>query len=239
MKSIYTLILILSSTFISCSSQTGAQSQKINRLSVEEFDSMLSQNGVQLVDVRTPKEYAGGHLKGAVNYNINSADFEANIGKLDKSKPVMVYCLAGGRSAEAASIMADLGFKTLYDMQGGIMRWSAAGKLLDTGNAENQTAGMTADDFNRQLQTDKYVLVDYNAEWCKPCKKMLPILEALAEQKKEKMILLRIDADENKALLQQKGIAGIPYLELYKDGKLLWKHEGAIDEATLLKETSL
>ena len=47
------------------------------------------------------------------------------------------------------------------------------------------------------------------------------------------------NADENKGLLKEKGIDAIPVVELYKDGKLIWKHSGEIDEATLLKETKL
>jgi thioredoxin-like negative regulator of GroEL len=68
---------------------------------------------------------------------------------------------------------------------------------------------------------------------------MLPFLEAIAEKKKDKMTLLKVDADDNKDLLKQKSISGIPYLELYQDGKLIWKHEGFIEEVDLLKETKL
>ena len=83
------------------------------------------------------------------------------------------------------------------------------------------------------------MLVDYNAKWCKPCKRMVPMLEGVADKKKDKLILIKIDADENKGLLKEMGIDAIPVVELYKDGKLVWKHSGEIDEATLLKETKL
>ncbi|MEO8759652.1 MAG: thioredoxin family protein, partial [Bacteroidia bacterium] len=94
-------------------------------------------------------------------------------------------------------------------------------------------------DFNKAVTSDKYVLVDFNAKWCKPCKKMAPMLESIADKKKDKLILIKIDADENKELLKEKQIEAIPFFELYKDGKLVWKHQGEIDEATLLKETNL
>jgi len=98
---------------------------------------------------------------------------------------------------------------------------------------------MSLADFNKQVTSDKYVLVDYNAKWCKPCKKMVPMLESVADKRRDKVILLKIDADENKELLKEKGIDAIPIVELYKEGKLVWKHSGEIDETTLLKETKL
>jgi rhodanese-related sulfurtransferase len=247
MKKIILSAAIAFGTFImaSCQSQTSSSNSKqINvTIPVEEFSKKLTElKDVQLVDVRTPEEYQEGHLKNSVNYNLNGSDFENQLNKLDKNKPVMVYCLGGGRSAEAAEMMKEKGFTQVYNMQGGIMKWNAANMPIDKGNtpvAANENKGMTLEEFNKQVQSDKYVIVDFNAKWCKPCKKIVPMLESLSEKKKDKLILLRVDADENKTLLTQKNISAIPYLELYKDGKLIWKHEGDIDEATLLKETKL
>ena len=240
--------LLLTITLLSCKNQN-AQTQNPNSttssqinttISVDEFEKKLNSNtNIQLVDVRTPQEFAQGHIKGALNYNIRSEDFESQISKLDKTKPVLVYCLSGGRSSSAATIMGNKGFSEIYNMYGGIMKWSAANKPLENENTSPQSKGLSLDDFNKMLKTEKYVLVDYNAKWCAPCKKMAPMLEALTDKKKDKLILLKIDADENKDLLKAKNIESIPILELYKDGKLIWKHEGEIDEAVLLNETKL
>ena len=235
-------VLILGISVASCQNQTkGSTSKQINStITVDEFDKKLSEaKDVQLVDVRTPEEYQEGHLKNALNYNLNGTDFDNELCKLDKTKPVMVYCLGGGRSAEAAEIMKKKGFTEVYNMQGGIMKWNAANKPTDKNPTSPVKKGMSMSDFNKQITSDKYVLVDYNAKWCKPCKKIVPMLEALAEKKKDKLILVKADADENKDLLKEKGIDAIPIIELYKDGKLVWKHSGEIDEATLLKETKL
>lgn len=151
----------------------------------------------------------------------------------------MVYCLAGGRSGEAAEKMKEKGFTEVYNMKGGMMKWNAANKPVEKGTSAPASKGISLADFNKQITSDKYVLVDYNAKWCKPCKKMVPMLEGVADKRKDKVILVKIDADENKELLKEKGIDAIPVVELYKDGKLVWKHSGEIDEATLLKETKL
>ncbi len=243
MKNIVSLIVLtLSISIASCQNQTsnGATKQINVTIPVDEFDKKLNETkDVQLVDVRTPEEYSEGHLKGAVNYNLNANDFDNNLNKLDKSKPVMVYCLGGGRSAEAAEKMKEKGFAEVYNMKGGMMKWNAANKPVEKGASAPASKGMSLTDFTKQITSDKYVLVDYNAKWCKPCKKMVPMLEGVADKRKDKVILIKIDADENKDLLKEKGIDAIPVVELYKDGKLIWKHNGEIDEATLLKETKL
>lgn len=235
-------VVILGVVAASCQNQTKHNSDKqiITTITVEEFDKKLTEmKNVQLVDVRTPEEYQGGHLKNALNYNLNGSDFENKLSKLDKTKPVMVYCLAGGRSAEAAEMMEKKGFAEVYNMQGGIMKWNAANKPTDKNSVTAVKKGMSLADFNKQIISDKYVLVDYNAKWCKPCKKIAPMLERVAEKKKDKLILIKVDVDENKELLKEKGIEAIPVMELYKDNKLVWKHSGEIDEETLIKETKL
>ena len=237
----YISFLCLLTGVFSCQNQANTSNTKaINTsITVEEFEKKLSDGNVQLIDVRTPEEYNQGHLKGALNYNINSSEFENQILKLDKNNPILVYCLSGGRSGAAADLMAGSGFTEVYNMQGGIMKWSAANKSLNEGTIKTFSNGLSVEDFNKLIKSDKLVLIDYNAKWCKPCKKMAPMLEAFVEKRKEKIVLIKIDADENKNLLQLKGIESIPVLELYKDGKLIWKHEGEIDETTLINETKL
>ena len=79
-----------------------------------------------MLDVRTPAEYTQGHLSNARNIDWNGGEFEKSIAKLDKSKPVFVYCLSGGRSAAAASKMRSIGFREVYELSGGFAKWKAA-----------------------------------------------------------------------------------------------------------------
>jgi len=227
--------------FASCNNNTNNNSGIKQSISVNDFDKKLTTiPNVQLVDVRTPEEYANGHLKNSVNINYNADDFEEQVGKLDKSKPVLVYCLSGGRSSNAAVKMQEMGFSEIYNLDGGIMKWSRAGKPIVQGaTAPAGAKGITEEEFNKMISASKYVLVDFNAKWCEPCKKMIPILESVAAKKKDVLSLVKIDADDNKAIMTQKGIDAIPYLELYQDGKLVWQHNGYIDEDQLLSETKL
>jgi rhodanese-related sulfurtransferase len=111
-------------SFANCQGQDGVQ-----KLSVADYEKKLNETSNEIiVDVRTPEEYQSGHLVNATLINYYDSDFKEQISKLDKSKPVYVYCKAGVRSAKAANILRESGFKEVYDLQGGFDAWSGAGK---------------------------------------------------------------------------------------------------------------
>jgi phage shock protein E len=76
-----------------------------------------------ILDVRTPEEYAEGHIHNAVNINLNSPDFKDEINKLDKNRTYLVYCRSGARSNTARKIMEESGFKYVINMTGGMNEW--------------------------------------------------------------------------------------------------------------------
>lgn len=76
-----------------------------------------------LIDVRTPDEQQQGFIKDALFIDFKNDSFRADLDKLDKTKPIMVYCAAGGRSGRTAKVLQELGFKTIYDLKGGIGAW--------------------------------------------------------------------------------------------------------------------
>lgn len=81
----------------------------------------------KILDVRTPAEFAAGHIPGAVNINIGSADFVSELEKLDRSKLYLVACRSGSRSARALDIMGGMGFTNVRNLFGGMIEWEAAG----------------------------------------------------------------------------------------------------------------
>ncbi len=109
-----------------------AQGAAINTtIGVDAFEQKLGEQDVQLVDVRTPQEFSEGHLKNAANFDIYEPDFTSHFAELDKEKPVLVYCRSGKRSADAAALLEEAGFKEIYNLDGGILRWENAGKPLE------------------------------------------------------------------------------------------------------------
>ncbi len=91
------------------------------------FAAAMKRPGTVVLDVRTPAEFAEGHLAGAINLDVNAADFRAKVGAMAKDVPYAVYCRSGNRSATALAIMKGLGFTQTYHLGGGITAWTAAG----------------------------------------------------------------------------------------------------------------
>ena len=87
--------------------------------------------------------------------------------------------------------------------------------------------------FNKILNGDKPVLVDFFAEWCGPCKMMAPELKKFAEQNKNDVRVLKVDIDKNQAVSQQLNIQSVPTLMLFKNGKVLWRQSGAMNAQQL------
>lgn len=92
------------------------------------FVQLVNTPGVVVLDVRTPAEFASGHLEGAVNIDIESQDFATRVGELDRSVTYAVYCRSGNRSAAALTVMKELGFTGLHHLAGGIGAWQRAGQ---------------------------------------------------------------------------------------------------------------
>jgi rhodanese-related sulfurtransferase len=100
----------------------------VKHVKAEEAAKIIADGKVAVVDVRTPDEFKDGHIKGAKNIDIMSSDFEAQLGKLDKTQPTLVHCQAGGRSTRALPIFEKLGFTHLIHLDDGFGGWQSAGK---------------------------------------------------------------------------------------------------------------
>lgn len=103
------------------------QSEAIELITPAEMKEISEIEGIQLVDVRTPAEYKEGHLPNALNIDFFDPNFEVNIQKLDKTKPVIVYCQRGSRSAKCASQLIANGFVKIYDLDRGFSKWKSSG----------------------------------------------------------------------------------------------------------------
>lgn len=101
-------------------------------VSAPEFDTKIKTDSVQLLDVRTPQEYAEGHIEGALNINVQSDDFQQMAGKeLSKDSTILVYCRSGRRSMDAAGILTRLGYRVI-NLKGGIIEWKEDGLPVTT-----------------------------------------------------------------------------------------------------------
>lgn len=98
---------------------------RITSVSASRFEKELKADSVQLLDVRTPQEYAEEHIDGALNIDVQSDDFrQLAVEKLSKDSTILVYCRSGRRSMDAAAILTGLGYRVI-NLKGGIIEWKA------------------------------------------------------------------------------------------------------------------
>jgi len=126
---IFLILMTMSATQISgCNGN-----DNIVSVSAPDFEKEIKADTMQLVDVRTPQEYAEGHIAGALNINVQSDDFKQMAEKeLSKDSTILVYCRSGRRSMDAAEILTKLGYKVV-NLKGGIIEWKEDGLPVTTG----------------------------------------------------------------------------------------------------------
>jgi rhodanese-related sulfurtransferase len=95
------------------------------------MDTYIRSKNAYILDIRTPLEYAGGHIGGAINIDVLSADFNTGIDTLNKEKNYFLYCKAGKSSEEALNKMKEAGFKNLRHLKGGIEAWKEQGNEFE------------------------------------------------------------------------------------------------------------
>ncbi len=115
---VFFLLLCLTS----CLDNKGIEAE-VKLITPEEMENILELEDVQLVDVRTPQEYNEEHIASSQNIDFRSPTFEDDIKKLDKNKPVILYCKSGKRSTKCAEKLKNAGFEKVYELEGGISKW--------------------------------------------------------------------------------------------------------------------
>lgn len=222
------LTIILSLSLLSCNAQTTS-------LNATEFEAGISKkDSIQILDVRTPGEYDGGHIKGALlaDWN-NKEEFNRRVAFVDKTKPVYVYCLGGGRSAAAASKMRTEGYEKVYELSGGINAWKAASKAVE---GKSDAKQMSLNEFNTAINSSTAVLVDFGAVWCPPCRTMEPVLNSLATNNPGKFKLVKVDGGKDQEILAAYKVTALPVFILFKNGKQVWRRDGVASEKELAEQ---
>ena len=231
MRNVLYSFLVIGLLF-SCGPKEGQQD-----LIASEFQTAMSaESDAQILDVRTIDEFQNGHIEGAINADVNSAALQQIASDLNKDKTVFVYCLSGARSASVAEMLKEMGFKSIVNLTGGMLAWRSANLPVATGEARPAlSAGLTEATFAEKIKGKPMVIIDYNATWCGPCKKLSPILKEWVKAQNGKVELIEIDVDENQELAKAKNIESIPYLEMYKNGVKTWTSLGLIGKEELDK----
>jgi len=199
-------------------------------LSASEFRDSVSKPDIQVLDVRTPAEYAGGHLDSVFLADWNARDaFIQRVSSLDKSKPVYVYCLSGVRSGQAAEWMAKHGFIT-YTLSGGINAWKKEGFAITD---ELKVPQVSQQEFMISLPKQGTVLVNFSADWCPPCHKMQPVIDSLLKTDGHLFRLVKVNGGQQAELNKAFAVDEFPTFIIFKNGKETWRTQGLVDAAEL------
>lgn len=224
----YATILLVSIMLFSCDAP--AQNQNVN---AEKFQQHTAAPGVQILDVRTAGEYQNGHIKNALQADwLQQDQFKDRVQYLDKTKPVLVYCASGGRSGKAAQWLEQNGFKQIENLEGGFTQWKLENKPVE--GIEN-VIQLTGKEYENYTKVDGTVLVDFGAGWCPPCKLMVPVIDAVKSELKDKFKLVKVDGGVNTDIMKQLNVAALPTFIVYKNGKEVWRKQGITEKAELIK----
>ena len=121
-KTIVLIALIFSGIAASCGQD---KESKISLITASELNK--ANDSILLIDVRTPDEFASGHIQNSVNIDMRSDDFKEQIAALEKGQEIYLYCKKGGRSNSAAKMIEEMDFEKIYDLKGGITAWEDEG----------------------------------------------------------------------------------------------------------------
>lgn len=200
-----------------------------------QFDSLISKDtSISVLDVRTAEEFASGYIENAINIDFYASDFMEQAAKLPREKKVLIYCLSGGRSGEAAKKLREKGY-AVVELKGGLASWRAASLPVEGGIAQVKQLDKSREKFLSELDSTSLHLVDFNANWCLPCRQLLPMLAKLDSVYGEDLKLVKVDFDSQRQLASDFQVEGLPYLMLIKHGQVLWTNFGLPTEEELKK----
>lgn len=229
MKLNFALVIPFLVLMFSCQSQ-----ENITKLKAVDFEKSIStsKENIQLFDVRTVEEYNAGHIKNCILGDINNdATYEKAVSVLDKNKVVYVYCLAGGRSNNAANDLVKRGFKTVIELEGGMNAWRKA-NLPEEKNGTTQQLSIQT--FESKLIKDGVQLICIQSKYCGPCVKMKPII-ANIETENPNLNVIKVDGGIDQELMKHLKVNEIPTFIVFKNGKESTRIVGLTSKESLEK----
>jgi rhodanese-related sulfurtransferase len=204
-----------------------AQNQNTITLPLDAFYTKIkSQKSPQIIDARSPEEFALNHIEGSVNFNLQTENYAKYVAVLDQSKPVFIYSIGAGRSNALAKELLKSGFSEAHDLEGGIAAWIGGGKPFYT----NLKSKLSLVEYQKIIADNNTVLVDIGSRYCGACKKVKPVLESIRTQDGTNLKIVEIDLEESPQVIADlKTVNVFPTLILYQKGKIVFKKDGLGD----------
>jgi rhodanese-related sulfurtransferase len=196
-----------------------------------EFEKRLKQADVQLLDVRTSQEFNKGHINKSLQADwLQKEQFTDRVQHLRKDAPILVYCASGVRSAEAAKWLRSNGYSNVFELKGGIVQWKAEDKPIVE---PKKTKQLSEREYQSIISGKEKVLIHFGADWCPPCVKMKPALNAFKNGAGKNLEIVKIDAGINTQVMKELEVSTLPTFIFYRNGKEQSRKEGVLSEEEL------
>ena len=221
------LLFLIIIFFISCSNKNTLVYKKTDILSL---DKILNDTDIIILDVRTSEEINAGYIPNSTFIDYYDKNFENKINLIDRSKKIYTLCKSGGRSVKAAEILSKNGFRNVYNLEGGFMRWKANKMPYDINLVNNDSSNT---DLISEISLDSLIkkntntLIYISTKWCSPCKKMEPIIDKLVDNNSS-LKVIKIDLDANTYAQERFDVKSLPALVLYENNSVVWHKNGII-----------
>ena len=222
--------LILFVSIIICACEIYNSPSSISNLDILNLPEFTNDREYVLLDVRTNEERLNGYIENSTHIDYYDDTFINKINLLDKTKPIYIYCKIGGRSSKAANKIIQSGFKKVYNLEGGFLKWSNNNLPIEFTENVNK---VIIQEYNKAfldslIASSNKLLLYVSTNWCAPCKKMNPVIDSLSNNFVNDVKILKLDLDRNIFLNELYDIQSIPLIVLYKNNKQVWFKNGII-----------
>jgi len=212
---------------ISCSNKNTLVFEKIDILSL---DKILNDTDIIILDVRTSEEINAGYIPNSTFIDYYDKNFENKINLIDCSKKIYTLCKSGGRSIKASEILSKNGFRNVYNLEGGFMRWKANKMPYDINLVNNDSSNsdsISEKSLDSLIKNNTNTLIYISTKWCSPCKKMEPIIDKLVDNNSS-LKVIKIDLDANNYAQERFDVKSLPAFVLYENNSVVWRKNGII-----------
>jgi rhodanese-related sulfurtransferase len=221
------LILLVASSIFSCKGY-----RENDNIKPDDFSNQAYAPTAQVLDVRTIGEFRSGHLKGAMQADwLDHEQFVERTAYLDKKAPLYVYCLSGGRGAEAVEFLRGQGFMHVKNLEGGLIAWKGSGKKLVACKPHGKETPREA--YTAMISSAPNVIVNFGAEWSPTCKKMQPVLKEFIDNKSTALKVVAMDGGTEYRLMKDLDVRALPTYILYRNGVEDSRKQGVLSMSEL------
>lgn len=206
-----------------------------DELSLDEFERAIKSNDFVLLDLQSDHNFKRGRIKKFTNIPFESESFESKL--LEKVKlydNILFYCTNQEENQLAFQFLKEIGYQKVKFLKGGFETWQSNSKPYASNlRSIKPYTNLSYQNLQAILVQNEFTLVDFYADWCKPCKKMNPILKEIAENDKS-IKILKVNSDEAGSLVNHYGIEEIPTYIFFHNKNQVWRYSGEISKNELV-----